>query len=128
MFASVAQNEIVHAEAAVIDAHLVKHSLGEADGRGFELNDAHRLERSIIYDSIASLLQLGHPNSGLYCYTLLGIALRHQGVKEILPNPLFWRKAHEFPAPYAEDVVFAIYLLDIQHIEAGVIISFASCL
>ena len=128
MFASVAQNEIVHTKAAIIDTNLVKHFLRKADGRGFKLNDANRLQLTIIYDSIASLLQLGHRNGSLYCNALLRIPLRHQGVKEILPNPLFWRKAHEFPAPYAEDVVFAIYLLDIQHIEAGVIISFASCL
>ena len=75
MFASVAQNKIVHTKAAVIYTNLVKHFLCKADGRGFKLNDANGLQLTVIYDGIASFLEFGHRYGRLYCNALLGITL-----------------------------------------------------
>lgn len=99
-------------EPAVVYAHLVENVLGEAYCRGFELDDADGAEGVVVDDGITPFLEVGHFYRSLHGYLLLGETLFHERVEKILAHPLFRRKAHEFSAPYAEDIVLIVLFAD----------------
>ena len=112
---SVVEEEVGHAELAVVGEGLVEGALREGDMLCLAFDEHQGLQLLVVHHGIATFLRIAHGDSDLHANTPCGVVVVvHQPMQELLPDPLLGSQAHPSSPPCAENVLFAV---DIFYLE-----------
>ena len=106
---SVVEEEVGHAELAVIGDGLVEGALRECDMLSLAFDEHLWLQLLVVHHCIATFFRLAHSDGDLHADTPRRVVIVvHQPMQKLLPDPLLGSQTHPSPPPCAEDVLFAV--------------------
>ena len=115
---SVVEEEVGHAELAVVGEGLVEGALREGDMLCLTFDEHQGVQLLVVHHGIATFLRIAHGDSDLHADTPCGVVVVvHQPMQKLLPDPLLGGQAHPSPPPCAEDTLFAIDIFCIEPIH-----------
>ena len=97
---AIAQHQVWHVYASVVDGGLVQDLLCEVYGRCFELNEHQCLHLSVVDDGVAAFFHACHFDGHFHGYEVVWVVVVfHQQLQGRLAHQFLGRKADVSPPP-----------------------------